>query len=634
MTVSAVFCVDFREILKYECRMPIRILDDNTINKIAAGEVIERPASALKELLENAIDGGATKIEVTFEEGGKNLVRVSDNGKGIVAEELSLALQRHATSKIERVEDLFALSTMGFRGEALASIAAVSLLSISSTPTGSAKGAKVTVTGGNIGEIQPSAPLNGTQVEVKNLFYNVPARQKFLKSTGGETTALKKVFKNFALINSKVALTLKQDSKQTLFYPAQDFVKRCSDVLGVQSSDCFYLQTNLDGFEIEAVLVHPKLNLSTQIGIYVFVQERPVQDRLISQAIMEGYRNLVMDHQFPQAVVSLKVPKDFVDVNVHPAKLQVKFQSSSTVFRLVSSQIQKLLTEKLESSINPVSFGPGSLGASFYDKISPYEAHTQQELVRDTTIQYNQKTMVVPTYTVAPLLLDEDTVFPQIIPETLTDIFPAESQLASATHTPKISTSTWSGLQVIGQLANTYILTQSPKGLVMIDQHAAHERVLFERLKNQNKIEKQASLFEDLIELDSDQIEVITSPQWQEHFERWGFEFHQRGTNTLAITTRPAFLSDSGLKPLIERLSEQISENGSHGAIQEVIHDIWASMSCHGAIRAGKVMSNDEMKALLNQMEEYSFSSFCPHGRPVSVQLSLYDLEKLFKRIV
>jgi DNA mismatch repair protein MutL len=283
--------------------MPIHILDDVTINQIAAGEVIERPSSALKELMENAFDAGATKIEAAFEEGGKTILKVTDNGCGITPEDLPLAMQRHATSKINSAEDLFSLKTMGFRGEALASIGAVSDLILSSTVPGTSVGSRIYTRGGELGPIEPCAPLPGTQIEIKNLFYNVPARQKFLKSTAGETAALKKVFSNFALAHPHIQLTLRQDQKVIMQFLPQSFFKRSCEVLGVNPSDAYFLESQEGNFKIDAVLVHPKLNLATQKGLFVFVQGRPVQDKLLNQALIEGYSNLVLDHYFPQAVV-------------------------------------------------------------------------------------------------------------------------------------------------------------------------------------------------------------------------------------------------------------------------------------------------------------------------------------------
>lgn len=582
--------------------MDIQVLDDNTINKIAAGEVIERPASALKELLENAADSGATRIDVSFDEGGKNLIKVVDNGSGIKPEQLRLALQRHATSKLKKIEDLNSIQTLGFRGEALASMGAVSELTLSSGTKGSAKGAKIKASGGKLSEVEPAASIEGTQVEVKNLFYNVPARQKFLKSSSGETAAIKKVFKNFALIHPEITVSLKQDQKQVFVYPKQDFFSRACDVLEVKKQDCFYLNETVDDMNLEAVLVHPKLNMATLMGLYIFVQTRPVQDKLIQQAVLEGYRNLVMEHQYPQAVVSLKVNPEFVDVNTHPSKLQVKFQNSSTIFKFINQSIKKVFESNLEKTINPV-------------RVSFEQADIQPSFINEAPTQYNQKTFYN----------HQQGIF---IPSEVSSV------VNTAEPIKETKVHTWSSMQVIGQFANTYIVAQSQKGLLLIDQHAAHERVLFERLKNKSKIEKQASLIEELVELAPEKIEALLQENIQHALQNLGFEFYQRSPTHLALSTKPTFLLDVGMQNLFDRLSEQVLDAGSHSVLEDIITDVWASMSCHGAIRAGKVLSKEEMQALLVQMEENSFSSFCPHGRPVSVLLTQYDLEKLFKRIV
>ncbi|MBK9293957.1 MAG: DNA mismatch repair endonuclease MutL [Oligoflexia bacterium] len=585
--------------------LEIQLLDDVTINKIAAGEVIERPASALKELLENSSDSGASRIEVSFEEGGKSLIKVVDNGYGIKPDELKLAITRHATSKIKSIDDLFKLQTLGFRGEALASLGAVSRLTLSSCLKGANKGAQIFVDGGKLNHEVPAAANEGTQVEVKDLFYNVPARRKFLKSTSGETFAIKKVFKNFAIAHPQIHLVLKQDQKVILNYPPQDFFTRCCQVLEVKKQDAYYVNVSQEQMQLEAMLVHPNLNLPTQQGIYIFVQSRPVQDKLIQQAIYEGYRNLVMEHQYPQAVINLKLDPALVDVNTHPAKLQVKFQSPSLIFKFIQQNIKAGFEKELKQQVNPVKL---------FEENKTQKHIEQTNFPTEAITQYNQKSFNSQQ---SFLSLNElENIRTQTEPISETQI------------------KTWSSLQVIGQFANTYIVAQSQKGLVLIDQHAAHERVLFERLKSKSKIETQANLIEELIELSPDKIESLLHEGVQKELENLGFNYHQRGPETLLLDSKPSFLSDVGMQPLFERLAGEVLEASSHAVVEDLINNIWASMSCHGAIRAGKVLSNQEMQSLLVQMEESSFSSFCPHGRPVSVLLSKYDLEKLFKRIV
>ncbi|MDZ4676616.1 MAG: DNA mismatch repair endonuclease MutL [Oligoflexia bacterium] len=598
---------------------PIEILDSETINKIAAGEVIERPASALKELLENSADSGATRVEIDFDEGGKTEIRVLDDGHGMDLNELPLSLERHATSKIKSIDDLMSLNTFGFRGEALASLAAVSELSLHSGKKESPSGSKIISYGGKTEGPVPAAPLCGTQVVVKNLFFNVPARQKFLKSDAGETAAIKKTVRSFALSHPELQVTLRQSGRVIYQWGKQDFFKRACQVLNVEPNQALLIEAVESGLKLQAVLVLPQWNLATQQGIWLFVQSRPVVDRIIQQALFEGYRNLMMQHQYPQAVLKLNVDPGSVDVNVHPTKAQVKFLNPSAVFRFISRTVKEALEKKLGAQQNKSS-----------DVI--YDTHTQQNLVRDAVVQYNQR-----AYTAAQEDAVETSRF--LAQSSFQNNAPKDNStdLLNAVMPEAKPKGAWSSLQLIGQYSNTYLVTQSAKALVLIDQHAAHERVLFEGLKNnfqKNNVEKQAALLEELIELPAEAIEAITEARYEKIFNELGFDLAQRGPTTLSIIARPAFLIDVGLAPLFERLGEQILDCGSKGVIDDLLGEIWASMACHGAIRAGRVLSQSEMQSLLNQMDDYSFSSFCPHGRPVSVQLGLHELEKMFKRIV
>ncbi len=626
----------------------IKILEQDTINKIAAGEIIERPASIVKELLENSADSGADRIEVDFDGGGKSYIRVKDNGSGIPAEELPLALEPHATSKINSIDDLNFVKTFGFRGEALASMAAVSELTILSSPKdekGKSAGASVHSSGGKIAEVKPAAPIGGTEVIIKNLFFNVPARYKFLKSEAAETTALKKTFKSFALSNPSIALTLKQNHQVIEHWPAQDFFKRSLGILKLAETDAIYFNHSEGALKLEAVLGLPERSLATQQSLYVFVQGRHVSDKTIQHAVFEGYRNLIMQNQYPQAVISLWVDPQNVDVNIHPTKAQVKFTDSSTIFRFISSTIRQGLEEKYSSSKHDGEASPQLFGAkvlpgqnlemsgqemSMFEfsnlegvKNSDYrnkmKLSEQASLVQDAVTQYNKRYLAfnqgneeIRTYSNGPLSTS-----------------PNESQGKSS--------SRWSALQLIGQFANTYLVTQSHETLVMVDQHAAHERVLFEKFKLNHegrKAEKQIQLIEELIELSPETVEALVKAEMLRILDDVGFEISQRGLSTIGIATRPVLLLDVSLKPLFERLGEQVQEMGSKSVLSDLVGDIIASMACHGAIRAGRVLTLDEMQALLNQMDEFSFSSFCPHGRPVSVKFSLYEIEKLFKRIV
>ena len=340
--------------------MAIRVLDGDTINKIAAGEVIERPANALKELLENSADSGATKIEINFDRGGKDELTVIDDGCGIPADEVALALERHATSKISQISDLDRLHTFGFRGEALSSLSAVSYLELHTSIPEENVGTKIAAEGGKIVGPTPAPAVKGTHIKIKNLFFNVPARQKFLKSDAGETAALKKVVKAFALIHPELNLTLKQGGKVIGHWQRENFKQRAQRILGVTDKDSIYVKESDGDLRFEALLVLPQLSVNNLSGLSFFVQSRPVIDKTMQQAVIEGYRSLLMQHQYPQAVISLSMDPSQLDINVHPAKAQVKFLSPGVIFRFISSTIKKALQEKF-SHTEEVERRPESL---------------------------------------------------------------------------------------------------------------------------------------------------------------------------------------------------------------------------------------------------------------------------------
>jgi len=573
--------------------MAIRLLDENTINKIAAGEVIERPASVLKELLENAADSGATRIEVDFARGGKSLIMVSDNGSGISEEDLKLAILRHATSKIQSFEDLVGLQTAGFRGEALASIAAVSELQITSATEGEQTGHTLIAKGGvwSSEAPLPAAPLKGTTVEVRDLFFNVPARQKFLKSESGETSAFKRVFKAFALGHPSTELLLRQDGKLLLHYGRQTFLQRSVQVLGLKEADTIATSHEELGIQGFFTLALPKLNAATAQNIWILVDGRPITDKTIQAALIEGYRGVLMHQQFPQAVIDLRLEPGMMDFNVHPAKTQVRFQNPSDVFRFVSRAIHRAF----ERDLAPKS----------HQQMEDATAATQSLLLADASTQYRVK----PSFSELQI---------PVVEEALT-------KKANWTY------------QVIGQFANTYLVCQNQRGLILIDQHAAHERILFERLKRQfasQTIPVQPSLMTEIIELEKEAVETLTVPKNAAELQKLGFDLEPMSQDSVALRSRPLFLVDQPIKPLLEKLAEEFFERGSMGVLQDKLDHVFATMACHGAIRAGRTLNQEEMENLLEQMDEFAFSSFCPHGRPVHFQMTLTEIEKEFKRIL
>jgi DNA mismatch repair protein MutL len=578
--------------------MPIRVLSEKVVDQIAAGEVLERPAHLIKELLENSIDAGATEIEVEYDNGGRN-VRISDNGCGMTAEDLPLALLRHATSKIEASQDLFNLSSFGFRGEALASIAAVSRLTITSR-TKNDKDAHVLRS--EFGEVQPvttgSAPL-GTTLLTDGLFENVPARLKFLKSDAAESAQIKMVLKALALAHPQVQFRVRTKGELQSFWPTKsDWKARAEEVLSFQP---FYeTQGEVNGIQVRALLGSPNQTLQQNRGLWIFVQDRWVQDRSLSVAIVESYRNLLMHGEYPQVVLSLHVPKEFVDVNVHPTKSQVKFIDGQKVFRAVHHVIRAALEKapwvpNIDRTIKEPA--PTETTKSFAD-------------VAFATVQYQKKEFSAqqinePTreYAVTPSQAPTGQIF-------------------------------WSQMEVLGQAQLTYIIAQTQGDFYLVDQHAAHERIVFERLMQAwkaGRFDSQNLLLPIAIDLPVHEMEAIESTFTQ--MQSLGLTVEKMGPETLAISAIPSFVSESGVVHAIKNLAVEMAANGGSFAWERKVGDIFASMACHSVVRAGQNLSVEEMKSLLSQMDEFPLSTFCPHGRPVSVNWTFNELERKFGRI-
>lgn len=567
--------------------MAIELLDNDTINKIAAGEVIERPSSALKELLENSADSKATSVDVEFSNGGKSLLSVKDDGSGMTAKDLPMAVVRHATSKISKFEDLSEIQSFGFRGEALASLGAVSHLEILTSPKDSKEGFLIQCEAGSVSKVKPTAPVGGTIVKVQDLFANTPARLKFLKSDAAETTAIKKTFKQFALAHPELRLRLIQDGEVIYSINPTSLKKRAQHLLDLNDENSLFVESS-DG-TLKALISDPRTSSATSQDIHFFVQGRPVTDKTLMAAVMESYRHLLMHGQFPKVALFLNLDPQSLDVNVHPTKSQVKFSQPSIIFRLITETLKKGLAELLSPAVDPIEY-------------SPVPVMEQLGMVSEAVTQYNQKSLE---------------------PQQIT--------------TPPVENKNFSSLQLIGQVNNTYIVTQSRHSLVLVDQHAAHERVLFERIKSQYKakqVEKQLSLISEVVDLNVDVTEVLCSPHWTQVLSQLGFDISKISPTQISVGSRPALLAESNLEGLFGRLGEKIKDVGDTGPIEDLLGEIWSTMACHGAIRAGKVLSHSEMQSLLVQMDEFSFSSFCPHGRPVSVVFKFTELDKMFKRIV
>ena len=599
--------------------MSIQILHPEVVDRIAAGEVLDRPANLIKELVENSIDAGADQIEVEFEGGGRK-VCVRDNGGGMDKSDLPLALQRHATSKITQSEDLFQLHSYGFRGEALASIAAVSRLHLTSRPKGSEQGYRIDSEFGQIREPAPVSAREGTEVRTDDLFANVPARLRFLKSEAAEHSQIKNTLRALALAHEDVGFSVRSKGDLIFHWPKnQSFKDRALAVLEV---DRLYAgEYELDGIKAEVLVSSPQEVANVNRNMWFFVQDRWIQDRSLTAAVMEAYRNLLMHGEYPTAVVRLSLPPEEVDVNVHPTKSAVKFRDSQGVFRAVSRAIRQVL------EASPWLDGLAASAASRYtfQETESVPAASAPQFVQQSLAgsdkefgrtQYNTK-----VFPLAEVREAVKTYAPDSVPV--------------AASTPAPSAFRWADLQVIGQLNQTYIVAQGQDALYLVDQHASHERVMFERLMESFKagnIDVQNLLLPLVFDFSAEEVETLITNR--EAVEKLGLALERMGPESVAVQAIPSIVTESSVSEALQRLAFELSENRGELAWEKTVAEVFASMACHSVIRAGQTLSPEEMKSLLVQMDQYPLSSFCPHGRPVFIKRRFADIEREFGRIV
>ncbi len=582
----------------------IRRLSSEVRDQIAAGEVVERPAHLVKELIENSLDAGANQIQIRVSQGGRCL-HVVDNGKGIPKDQLELALERFATSKIEVTEDIWKLKTFGFRGEALASAAAISQLRLTSRPVQQASAFQIQSDFGKQSQIVSTSLDFGTEVFIKDLFENVPARLKFLKSEIAENLAVRNVIKSFALAHPLVEFKyFENDRLQFLFASSDNWQNRCQQVFDT-SAKLYHTQIENEGWRAEIVFADPQTVSKTPKQMWFFVQDRWVQDRSLQASVIDAYRSLLMHGEYPIAVVKLNLPPDEVDVNIHPTKSQVKFLNPSQAFRTVHHALKKALdiAPWLENTFKKSELTPMSHGSTPLSGIETQIswANTQKEFDR---IQFKKRESI--------------------------------DSLTAAVITPTSAVSSngvWSRLDVIGQIGLTYIVAQDEQGLLLVDQHAAHERVAFERLiqaYSRGGMATQEFLFPLVLDLSPLQIETLKSITSE--LEKFGLRLEALGPSTISLSAAPLFMKESSLPALLAKTADEIYEMGDSFQFDKKLIDICATFACHSVVRAGQSLSLTEMRSLLEQMDEYPHSSFCPHGRPVSVRWSFIELEKEFGR--
>ncbi len=597
----------------YNLQMPtINRLPDLLISQIAAGEVVERPASVLKELLENSLDAGSTAIQVHLEEGGVKLIRITDDGCGIAKEQLALALTRHATSKITSLDDLERVGTLGFRGEALASVASVARLSISSREQGASHAWKLKAETG--AEPEPAALMAGTVVEMRDLYYNTPARRKFLKAEGTEFAHCADAVKRLALTRPDVAFSLTHNGRNLFQLAPADSPRRIADILG---DDFLGAARRLDAaagpLSITGFAIDPTRATDAKDGQHVFVNGRFVRDKVISHALREAYRDVLHGSRQPAVCVFIQIDPSLVDVNVHPAKTEVRFRDSRAMHQFVFHAIQRTLASVAEASV-----------------AESYASATSTTVHEPKTANFNYPP---PLQYQANLGVSEPAASAYL---NFARAAQGNSNTFSAPQfsPPPASTADSSPLgYALAQLHGIYILAQNSRGLVLIDMHAAHERILYEKLKtafDNRQIATQSLLIPAVFSADA--LDIAAVEEHSAALADLGFEIAALGPNQLGVRSVPALLQSGDPAALARSLIAELREHGITQLATARRNELLATMACHGAVRANRQLTLPEMNALLRQMEETERSGQCNHGRPTWTELPLAALDKLFLR--
>ncbi len=597
----------------------IKILPENLSNKIAAGEVVERPAAVVKELVENALDAEATRIIIEVEKGGRSLMRVSDNGVGMGHDDALLAIERYATSKISADDDLFAIRTLGFRGEALPSIAAVSRFKLITRNHTADTGTEVMVDGGKIKNVSEVGAPEGTMITVKQLFFNTPARRKFLKTIGTEMSHIADIVSRIALGHPEVQFRLIHNNKVVKSWPlVSQHLDRVADVLGKDSrQDLHPIEVARNGVSISGWICSPRVTRRTSRGLYIFVNGRFVRDRSIQHGVFQGYAQRLVKGQFPIAAVFIKVPFDQVDVNVHPTKNEVRFVNPHQVHEAVKSAIAQTLYEidRLDWRPENRPQSPEAQKTSrVVESISTFKPANREALKSDFGFRISDFGF-------------EDGE------QTTEDKRQISESGAQDRQAVLWEDKGFSALRVVGQLHNLYIVCESDVGLVLIDQHAAHERIFFEQLKqrgNEQPSAAQKLLVPETLELSFREAEILG--QMLLDLNSLGLEIEPFGGNTFVIKAVPALLSGQDPRPMIYEMVEKTAAVGYSPGLENTLDQCRMVMACHGAIRANQQLSEAQIKGLLHQLDECENPSRCPHGRPTWIRWDLATLEKLFKR--
>ncbi|MGL9757506.1 MAG: DNA mismatch repair endonuclease MutL [Wolbachia sp.] len=601
--------------------MAIILLDTKTINRIAAGEVIERPASVVKELVENAIDAGSSEIEIKIESGGRNLITVTDDGNGIEKEDLELAFMRHATSKLSDSE-LIEIKHLGFRGEALPSIAAVSRMKLSSKASGAKEAWSIRYEGGEkIREITPCSLLQGTYIEIRDLFFATPNRLKFLKTERAETQSIVDIVNNLAMINYSIGFTLTSGNKKLLKYVKQTslFNRLCETEEEFQSNS-LEVKEEEDGIKLIGYICKPTVNRGKSDMIYTFVNGRPIKDNLLVGAIRYAYHDFIPNNRYPFAVLNLEIPYDQVDVNVHPNKSEVRFQNKRSIYEIVRRGIIKALSTRI-----------GTFAASDVEPQSIEECDSQEKV--NSKEEKNQKEF----YEKRPSLLENRLMKEFNAPDERRQSLPETFKYGESPSQKEAMVLEREQIDLIEdhplgyarcQVHSTYIIAEAKGKLIIVDQHAAHERLIYECLKQKSSIKRQKLLLLEIVEI-KNQAGMEMVETYKDKLFEMGFGIEIESEDKVRVKEIPAILGTVNMKEMVMNIVDRLMEIGGTLPVEE---KVLSTIACHGSIRAGRKMKLEEMNELLRRMEETPYAGQCNHGRPTYIEMKLSDIEKLFER--
>ncbi len=621
--------------------MPIRRLPPEAVNRIAAGEVIERPAAAVKELVENALDAGARRIAVRIERGGLGLISVEDDGQGIPREELPLAVERHATSKLAAEPgggvDLLNIRTMGFRGEALPSIGAVARLAIASRAPDAEGAWMIAVEGGQVAPVKPSPwaglSQSGARVDVRDLFFATPARLKFMKSERAETMAVSDVVKRLAMARPDVWFSLEHDGRTSVRLNAEaDPEKegrraRLAAILGADfAPNCIALDQTRETVRLSGFAGLPTFHRGTREHQHLFVNGRPVKDRLIVGAVRAAYQDLLARDRHPVVALFLELPPSEVDVNVHPAKTEVRFRDAALVRGLIVGALSHALAGAgHRASTTAAASALGAIRQHYAPQpaLRAWAGAEDAIAPSDFTLPSGRVEYGPPTSEPAGAMFDLGAH--GSLTEEVGATPGARHDLEAAQYFPLGAAR--------AQIHETYIVAQTEDGIVIVDQHAAHERLVYERMKQalaHGGVRRQALLIPEVVELDPSEAEALAARA--EELAHLGLVIEPFGAGAILVRETPALLGHIDVAPLLKDLADDIAELGEAHALKERLEEVCSSMACRGSVRAGRRLTAEEMNALLRHMEATPFSGQCNHGRPTYVELKLADIEKLFGR--